>query len=146
MFCPDLLSKEHIEKTWGIEFVLENNELYCSKFLLLRTGCTSSKHFHRVKDETFIIVEGECLLELDKRVYHLKRGDKQRIRPNHPHRFFIPRCLPYCVILEVSTPHRETDVVRLSKSRILTKTENLEGEEILRGQHRALPKRVAKDR
>ena len=97
------------EKTWGGEIWVENNELYCSK-LLLCTGNWSSQgkyHYHKNKDETFFILDGILLLDIDKNESILTEGESYRIKPNTKHRFksFTESCL----VLETSTHHEDSD-------------------------------------
>lgn len=122
-----------VDKLWGRERWLINNELYCAKYLDLTSGGMSSLHYHKVKDECFYIEEGACCVvvyssvenePLDRSsetIHYMRGGDSVRIRPWTPHRFF---CYPKdanmglgCKILEVSTTHDDNDVVRLEESR-----------------------------
>ncbi len=112
---------------WGEEIWLENNELYCAKYLNLIKGYYSSLHCHLKKDETFIIVEGIVCLEILKSIdvtlrsveYHqMKSGDKYRIKPGIFHRFNA--ITDTVKILEISTTHNDSDVVRLEKSHEIT--------------------------
>ncbi|MFX0084298.1 MAG: cupin domain-containing protein [Candidatus Hodarchaeota archaeon] len=108
---------------WGHEEWLENNELYCAKYLCLNKGYYSSLHCHLKKDETFIIMEGTVGLEIlrtfDETVksieYHqMKPGDAYRIKPGTFHRF--NSISDKSKILEVSTHHEDSDTIRLEKS------------------------------
>lgn len=106
---------------WGSELLLENNELYCAKLLILdaNTDCQSSLHMHMVKDETFVVLTGRVALSLlDPRMsgqimdkepsavwidwQEYGAGDKIRVKPKHLHRFHA--LSEEAIILEVSTP------------------------------------------
>lgn len=98
-----------IKKTWGYEDWLENNELYCLK-ILHSNGIWSSGgkfHYHKVKDETFVVVEGTMLLDLKDKRYKLSEGMKIRIKPLTRHRF--KAFTKDCTMLEVSTTHKDSD-------------------------------------
>ena len=48
-----------INKLWGYEKVIVNNDLYCGKLIHIDKGKTGSFHYHKIKDETFYIQSGE---------------------------------------------------------------------------------------
>lgn len=105
---------ETVPKLWGYEKWLENNEKYCSKILFLRKGYQCSLHYHKVKDETFLVTKGHVRMEVGKRVLHMREGSFVRITPGTLHRF---RGIEDSEILEISTHHREEDSYRLEKSK-----------------------------
>ena len=104
-----------IEKTWGWENWLVNNELYCGKILTCFQGNWSSEglfHYHKLKDETFYILEGELLLDIAGNQIIMRQGDTIRISPNTKHRFMA--LTPICKIIEISTHHNDEDSYRTS--------------------------------
>ena len=106
-----------VEKNWGLEYVLVNNRDYCCKILALLPDSTSSYHFHREKHETFILWQGSCWMEINGKKRLLKEGEKAVLPPKTKHRFFNAQNGTWCYILEVSTQHKDSDVVRLRKSK-----------------------------
>jgi mannose-6-phosphate isomerase-like protein (cupin superfamily) len=106
----------YVEKIWGSEEWLVNNDKYCAKYLNLKENTQCSLHYHIKKDETFYILEGTILLELGKDgEVTLEKDSQWRILPNQVHRF---RALTKTAkILEVSTTHADTDTVRIEDSR-----------------------------
>lgn len=109
-----------VEKLWGTEIWLTNTPLYCAKLLHLQPEYKCSLHYHPIKTETFIILEGEVGVEYGQDSTCLvttrySPGDKIDIPPTHPHRFYALDNNP-ALILEVSTQHSDTDVVRLQES------------------------------
>jgi N-acetylneuraminate synthase len=103
-----------VEKTWGRETWLENNEKYCLKIIVCVDRKWSSEgdfHHHPIKDETFIVVNGELLLDIEGKVRVLKQWDRQRISPGVNHRFRSVGLS--CSFLEVSTSHSDEDTVRV---------------------------------
>lgn len=107
-----------VPKAWGHECIVENNDLYCLKIILCQDKIWSSFgkfHYHRIKDETFYVIEG--LLELDYVQedgiivsQHLREGDSIRIKPYTKHRF--RSAIPRCRFVEVSTHHFDEDSIR----------------------------------
>lgn len=105
---------EILPKVWGYEKWLENNEKYCSKLLYLKQGYQCSLHYHKIKDETFLITKGHVRFELGKKVLHMRTGHFIRVHPGVLHRF---RGIEDSEILEISTHHSEDDSFRLEKSK-----------------------------
>jgi len=98
-----------MEKVWGHEEWIVNTEKYCGKKLILKEGYQSSLHYHKQKDETFYIFEGEVYLEVNGTATIMKPGDTIRILPGQRHRF---SGLENSVIFEFSTHHDEEDSYR----------------------------------
>jgi mannose-6-phosphate isomerase len=103
-----------VEKPWGYELIWGLSEDYCGKLLWIKAGGALSLQYHRRKDETIFLREGELELEICEPgeqpvpvVVH--PGEAFRIRPGIIHRMTARRV---SVVLEVSTPDLE-DVVRL---------------------------------
>jgi len=103
-----------VDKVWGYEKWIENNEKYCSKLLVLNKGYQCSMHYHKNKDEVFLVLSGHVRLELDGKVIHMREGNFQRVMPGQKHRF---RGVEDSEILEVSTHHDDVDSYRLEESR-----------------------------
>ena len=122
-------------KLWGSELELVNNESYCGKVLTLDPGYQCSLHYHPMKKETFCVLEGQVLMEIYSPKgyvgheyrrsnqlifghFSMNPGDRVTIEPNTPHRF---RALKgnRAMIMEISTPHSDDDVVRIEPSRAI---------------------------
>jgi len=99
-----------VEKSWGHEKWLVNNDLYCGKILFVKKNHRCSIHYHKVKDETFYVLNGEIKLELFGDIITLKEGDCYRLPPNSVHRF---TAVKDASILEISTHHEDSDSYRL---------------------------------
>lgn len=104
------MTKEIHEKVWGSEEWIVNNPFYCGKFLYLKKGMRCSMHYHKNKDETFYILKGEILMEVDDKERVMKKGSIQHIIPLTKHRF---SGLESSVIIEFSTHHEEPDSYRV---------------------------------
>lgn len=107
-------SVDIVPKVWGYEKWLENNDKYCSKLLSLNKGYQCSLHYHKVKDEMFLVTKGHVRLELGDEVIHLRDGNFIRIPPGTKHRF---TGIEDSLIMEVSTHHDEGDSCRLEESK-----------------------------
>ena len=105
---------KRVNKVWGFEEILVNNEKYCAKFLNLKKGYQCSMHYHRLKDETFYVLEGTVRLELEGSTFIMYEGEQKRVYPYNKHRF--TSLTKTAKILEVSTTHYDSDSYRLKKS------------------------------
>ena len=95
-------------KEWGAEHWIVNRE-YCGKKLVLKKGYRCSVHRHKIKDETFYVIKGRILMEVNERQRVLMPGDKQHIAVGEAHRF---TGLENSEMIEFSTHHREDDSYR----------------------------------
>lgn len=106
-----------VDKVWGFEQIVVNTPLYCAKFLHVQPGKKCSLHYHKIKDETFYVLDGECGMQTSLvapvPIPVMHKGQGQYIPPGLPHRFSSERG---CILLEVSTHHDDADVVRLEPS------------------------------
>lgn len=102
-----------VDKVWGKEIVIRNDQSYCHKKLVLNKGHVCSKHSHKVKMETFTIESGKVRMEHNDRVLDMNPGESITIFPKEFHRF---SGMENSVISEVSTLHSDDDVVRLEDS------------------------------
>jgi quercetin dioxygenase-like cupin family protein len=114
---------KRVDKTWGYELWIVNNELYCLKEIVVYQGKCSSEgkfHYHKIKDETFYILDGVLWLQFPKEhpsggSIVLQPGDIYRIKPNTLHRFtaLASSYSMDCRFMEVSTTHSDEDSYRV---------------------------------
>ena len=97
-----------VPKIWGSEEWIVNKE-YCGKKLILKKGFRCSMHHHKNKDETFYILKGKVLLELNNKRYIMSPGNSILVEPNSKHRF---TGLENSEIMEFSTHHEDEDSYR----------------------------------
>ena len=108
-----------VKKSWGYEIWFENNDKYCGKLLFVEKDKWSSNgnfHYHKIKDESFFIIEGSLLLELvgdnnEISVIELKEMQSTRVFPATKHRF-TAISEKGCKFIEVSTTHLDEDSYR----------------------------------
>ena len=103
---------KRVDKAWGYEEIVVNNNKYCGKLLHINKGSTCSYHFHPLKQETFHCLEGDILLNVKGSEFLLE--EPYTINPNTPHSFYG---ITDATLMEVSTPHSDEDCVRLSESK-----------------------------
>ena len=107
----------YVEKKWGYEKWIVNNELYCGKELYCKKGVWSSEgrfHYHKNKDETFYVIEGTLRLVIEEdamlKQIVLEVGESYRIRPHTKHKFTADTS--ECKFIEISTFHSDDDSYR----------------------------------
>ena len=103
-----------VDKPWGYEDILERNQDFVVKRILLRAGNRSSLQLHERKREWVEVVEGTIELtigtdqeNLEKR--ELTAGDVYRVPPKTIHRVLA---IEDALILEICTPG-DDDIIRL---------------------------------
>ena len=102
-----------VDKPWGHELVWAETARYVGKILHIRAGQRLSRQYHRVKDETLLVQQGEMDLEIGPadavETRRMKAGDVYHVVPGTIHRMIAATDVD---VLEVSTPELD-DVVRL---------------------------------
>jgi mannose-6-phosphate isomerase-like protein (cupin superfamily) len=105
---------ERVEKPWGHELIWARAERYSGKILFVRAGESLSLQYHRVKDESWYVLDGRASIEVGESEGRLEElvveaGDAVRFRPGTVHRV---TAVEDTRILEASTPELD-DIVRL---------------------------------
>lgn len=131
------LLPKFVKKDWGYEYWFQNvNEFknlpldesmitkqetvnYCGKLLYVEYGKWSSNfkyHYHKIKDESFLVLEGELQLDYidendNPKTIFLKPLEVFRVRSEMKHRF-TSVTETGCKFIEVSTFHSDDDSYR----------------------------------
>lgn len=118
-----------VPKGWGWESWLANTDDYCGKILYVHRNKKCSFHYHKVKDETFYLLDGKiCLLYAEPESAGLPNttvdnpghalpvilepGDCFHVPVLMRHRFIG---LKDSHIIEISTHHEDSDSYRIEK-------------------------------
>ena len=112
-----------VEKEWGYELIIHNDERYCGKILFIKKGHCTSLQFHKKKTETFYLQSGELLCKFsaeedfispeDLKIVKMKVGEVKEIPVGFIHQVFA---IEDSTIVEFSTQHFDDDTYRISKS------------------------------
>ena len=102
------MNKE-IMKPWGFEEIIEQNDFYVVKRIIMLKNKRCSLQYHKQKVETIYVISGQILLTIDNHLEVLNTNDTMTILNNVPHRM---KGLKDSVYLEVSTNYLN-DVVRI---------------------------------
>ena len=107
-----------VEKGWGKEVIFASNEKYAGKFLqFANVGSKMSMHFHKEKDETWVVLNGKFLLKvIDTNTAEIKEiilntGDTWRNAPLLPHQ--LEALEENSAIVEVSSADDPMDNYRV---------------------------------
>lgn len=91
-----------VEKPWGFEFPIEVYPELTYKLLYLIEGGMTSWHYHKKKQERFIVVDGTAYVFLrEGEMQILEAGDSMIIEPMQVHRVWCP--FDHLIILEEAT-------------------------------------------
>ena len=120
MALVERLTPTVVERPWGTETTIVRTADYSGKVLRYKAGCAGGLQYHVLKDETFLLLEGECIVRYDRgdhmspprlRSEVMHPGDAFRFPPLSVHQV---EAITDCMGIEFSTPH-ENDRVRVEK-------------------------------
>ena len=112
------LKSKKIEKGWGYELHIVNNDMYCGKILHFNQDGEMSMHYHMEKHETFYVLSGILYLRgidhenAEPYEIEIKPGDVIEIKPGVAHKLIAHT---EAEIFEVSTPDFYEDNFRIQK-------------------------------
>ena len=90
----------------GISMITVVNREYCKKLIIALPGQTHPAQYHKRKEETFVVLYGDVVLELDGVSKKLTKGEVITIEPRVVHQFSTENG---CIIEEVSSTHFKDD-------------------------------------
>ena len=109
-------------KQWGIEQIICRKPHAC-KIMTLYPGYAVSFHWHREKTESFLLIEGELIVELidqwgkPSTIHLTKPYSSVTIEKNMPHTFYCPEDQEgNTVFIEASTTDSPDDSYRIYPS------------------------------
>jgi mannose-6-phosphate isomerase-like protein (cupin superfamily) len=102
---------KHIDKPWGYEQIIELNDKYCVKILLVDPGQRLSLQYHEVKTETMFCISGRGSLIINGTSYPMETGATHTIKPQDVHRLTASKGSEL-MVLELSSPELD-DVIRI---------------------------------
>ena len=110
--------KGRVNKGWGHEMIWATTDAYCGKILIFdKVGAKFSMHFHRVKDESWLVTEGKFKViwcDTKTATYKeqvLNEGDTWHNPPMLPHQLVALKA--NSIIFEVSTADSVEDNYRI---------------------------------
>ncbi len=115
---PTRLEPKKVNKAWGYEIWMVNNNKYCGKILHFSNKTKFSMHYHLIKDETWYVNQGEFIFRwidtTNANVIEevLTMGQSVHIPVGLPHQL---ETIDGGEIIETSTEHFEEDSYRVFK-------------------------------
>lgn len=93
-------------RDWGTETLLIETPDYIGKALFMRAGTAGGLQYHRKKIETFLLTDGQAVVDYDDGTgvlvsRDLEKGDVVHVPAGAPHRV---RAITDCLFFEWSTP------------------------------------------
>jgi len=109
----------HVNKGWGWERWIVNNEEYCGKLLFFNSGKKCSWHYHKLKDEVFYLQSGKMMIyysdedDLSEAIQlELNPGDNFHVYRGLRHQMLA---IEDSELFEFSTQHFDSDSYRILK-------------------------------
>tara|TARA_Y100001963_G_scaffold148814_1_gene227327 strand:+ start:2084 stop:2452 length:369 start_codon:yes stop_codon:yes gene_type:complete len=113
------LPMNHVDKGWGWERWVVNNEEYCGKLLFFKANKRCSWHYHVLKDEVFYLQSGLMVVKYSEED-DLENAEQVILNPGD--NFHVYRGLRHQMIaiqdselFEFSTQHFDSDSYRIKK-------------------------------
>jgi len=120
-FNVKIKEPKRVEKKWGHELWIHNDNQYCGKLLVFtNSGNKFSMHYHILKNETWYVQEGAFQFdwidtESAERCYtQLQKGDVVYIEKGLPHQ--LTSLIDNSIVFEVSTEHFDEDSYRIYRN------------------------------
>ncbi len=120
-FNVKIKEPKRVEKKWGHELWIHNDNQYCGKLLVFtNSGNKFSMHYHMLKNETWYVQEGAFQFdwidtESAERCYtQLQKGDVVYIQKGLPHQ--LTSLIDNSIVFEVSTEHFDEDSYRIYRN------------------------------
>ena len=92
---------------FGLTMITIINRKYCKKILIMLPNQAHPEQFHKIKEETFIILYGSVILYLDGKKRRMNIGDTVTIRNGQRH--FFKASNKGAIIEELSSTHIKSD-------------------------------------
>lgn len=96
---------EHF-RHYGCTLISIINREYCKKILVVLPGQTNPAHTHKIKEETFQVLNGSLDLTVEDKTYHLNPGEIFTVEKTKLHSF---TSVEGCVFEEISSTHYRND-------------------------------------
>ena len=114
----DIKPPKKVDKAWGYELWVHNDEDYCGKLLVFsKQGNKFSMHYHLKKKETWYVQDGEFEFHwidveiAERKQKIIKEGDSVLIQRGLPHQLIALK--DNSIVFEVSTEHFDEDSYRI---------------------------------
>ena len=90
----------------GVAMIECINREYCKKVLIMMPGQKHPSHYHKQKEETFLVLYGSLDIVCNGKERHISRGESVVVERGIDHSFYSKEG---CVFEEISTTHMGND-------------------------------------
>ena len=102
-------------RPWGHYKVLETDEIFQLKKLVVEPGMRLSLQSHSYRSEHWFILSGTALVEIDTQSYLLETGDSIDVKAGSKHRIACSSLVPLVFIeVQTGTSFEEEYIIRYS--------------------------------
>ena len=91
---------------FGVAMIECINREYCKKILIMMPGQAHPSHYHKQKEETFLVIYGSLDIVCNGKERHISRGETVVVERGVDHSFYSKEG---CVFEEISTTHFGND-------------------------------------
>jgi len=98
-----------MEKRWGTEYIIDDNETYSIKFMIIKKGKHHHLKYHYEKTETLFVVRGTGFMIRNGLFHEIEKGQCYTILPRIIHKVWAS-IKEDLVLLEVNCPSLEESV------------------------------------
>lgn len=78
---------ENIYNTGCVMYTSVKEPLYSKKTIIMLANQKHPEHYHKIKTETFLVIEGNLDLNIDGKIVNLGKNESYTIKPNEKHSF-----------------------------------------------------------
>ena len=96
-----------MEKRWGTEYIIDDNETYSIKFMIIKKGKHHHLKYHYEKTETLIIVKGTGFIVNGNKFHKVQKGDVMTILPRNIHKLWS---IEDMYVAEINFPNNDDGV------------------------------------
>jgi quercetin dioxygenase-like cupin family protein len=75
-----------LEKSWGLIKEYTLNQVCTVKVIVISAGHSTSLHYHRLRDDMWIILDGGLEVQVGDKTYHPREGDEFVIKAGTEHK------------------------------------------------------------
>ena len=114
-----------VKKGWGHELIWATNDKYCGKLMKFNEGAKFSMHFHKDKEETWYVLDGEFIVhwintfDASKISTKIKQGDTGHNEPCSPHQLECLKISYYFGVIEIIKIKSSFIMVYVFKTQII---------------------------
>lgn len=104
------MDSKMINRPWGGYIILKKTENFWLKKLIIKPKCRTSLQSHKLRDEVWIVMNGEIKVQIGDKELNLNEGDILHIPKMRKHRIYSETSA--CILEVAFGKVLETDIIR----------------------------------